>query len=175
MITVGNNARIFIDGVQSNFYVYELVAPEIYTKWGVRAIRYVQESLIRGIQLLRTKTGLPTTVCNYKAGGVYKDSGTRIRESYDRMYGSKSKGLKVYLTSYSMHKFCGAADLKIGKLTSHQMAAVVFENQAKLMEIGIRRIENPEKTQSKHGKLGRDWLHIDTAITGLDYIVKVDP
>lgn len=175
MITVGNNARIYIDGVKSNFYVHELVAPEIYTKWGIRAIRYVQEPLIRAVQFLRDKTGLPITVCSYKSGGTYRDSGTRCLESYIRMYGGKVKGLAKWLATYSMHRFAGALDLKIGKLTSFQMAKLIFKYSKELMAFGIRRIENPEKTQSKHGKLGRDWLHMDTALTGLDYIVKVNP
>jgi len=170
MITIGNNARISIDGEQSNFLVYELVAPEIYLKWGVRAIRYVQEPLIRAAQFLRGETGLPITVCNYKAGGPYKDSGTRSLESYMRMCGAE-KGVERYLDTYSMHKFCGALDLKIGDLSSHEMADLIRKYENILINMGIRRIENPEKTKGKV----RDWLHMDTAITGLDYIVQVNP
>lgn len=173
MITVSSNGRIYIDGIESNFFVYEFVAPEIWSKWGVSAIRYIQESIIIASQLLRDKTNLPVTICNYKQGGTYKDSGTRILESYIRMYSHKSYEIQLakYLATYSMHKFCGADDLKIGKLTSHQMAEVVFENEKELMAIGITRIENPDKTKGKN----RDWLHIDTAITGLDFILKVNP
>ena len=174
MITVDNNARIFINKVESNFFVYEFVAPEIWNKWGVSSIRYIQEPIILATQFLRTKTGLPITICDWKSGGTYKDSGTRVKESYDRMYGEE-EGLNKYLATYSMHKFCGADDLKIGSLTSKEMADVVKENEKPLMEIGIKRIENPQKTQSKHGKLGRDWLHMDTAITGLPFILQVDP
>lgn len=87
------------------------------------------------------------------------------------MYGGKAKGQSRYLGTYSMHKFCGAADLKIGSLTSHKMAALVDKYEKELMEIGIRRIENPDKTKGKN----RDWLHIDTATTGLNYIIRVNP
>lgn len=170
MITIKTDGRIYIDEEKSNFYIFEFVAPEIYAKWGNRSLRYVQEAIIRGTQLLRTVTGLPTTVCNYKTGGAYKDSGTRILESYERMYG-KTKGKGKYLATYSMHKFLGAADLKIGSLSSNEMAKFVFDNEKELMEIGIRRIENPDKTKGKV----RSWLHIDTGNTGLDYIVKVNP
>ena len=170
MITVKSNGRIYIDEIESNFFVYEFVAPEIWAKWGLSAIRYIQESIIRASQLLRDKTGLPITICNYKQGGTYKDSGTRILESYERMCGI-NEGLERYLATYSMHIFCGAGDLKIGDLTSHEMADVVFENEKELMEIGIRRIENPDKTKGKN----RDWLHMDSAITGLPYILKVNP
>jgi len=170
MITVKNNGKLFIDGKESNFYIHEFVAPEIWEKWGTRSLRYIQEAIIRGTQFLRTNSGLPVTVNNYKTGGTCKDSGTRTKESYERMYG-KSKGQSKYLATYSMHKFCGATDLKIGSLTSHQMAALVEKYEKELMALGIRRIENPDKTKGKN----RDWLHIDTGNTGLDYIVKVDP
>lgn len=171
MITVKNNAKIYIDSKESNFYAHEFVAPEIWEKWGTRSIRYIQESIIRGAQFLRNKAGVGVTICNYKFGGTYRDSGTRTLQSYERMYGGKTKGKAKYLATYSMHKFTGAADLKIGKLTSHQMAALVDKYEKELMEIGIRRIENPDKTKGRN----RDWLHIDTANTGLDYIIKVNP
>lgn len=171
MITVGNKARIFIDGEESNFYVHEFVTPETWAKWGARSIRYIEEAIVRGSQFLREKADVGITVCNHATGGPYKDSGTRTVDSYIRMKGSKSKGQASYLATYSMHKFCGAADLKIGKLTSHQMADLVSEYEKELMEIGIRRIENPDKTKGEN----RDWLHIDTATTGLTYIVRVNP
>ena len=169
MITITSNGRLFIDGKKSNFSIYEFVAPEIWNKWGVRSLRYVQEAIIRGSQLLRNATGLSVTICNYKWGGVYKDSGTRILESYIRMYGAK--GREKYILTYSMHKFCGAADLKIGNLTSHEMADLVFKNEKELMAIGITRIENPDMTKGRT----KDWLHIDAAQVGLNYIIKVNP
>lgn len=171
MITVKSGGKIFIDGKESNFYVHELVAPEIWNKWGTRSIRYIQEPIVRAAQFLREKAGVGITINNYKSGGTYRDSGTRTLESYQRMYGGKAKGQTKYLSTYSMHKFTGAADLKIGKMTSHQMAALVDKYEKELMEIGIKRIENPDKTKGR----SRDWLHIDAATTGLDYIVRVNP
>lgn len=171
MITVKSGGRIYIDGSKSNFYIYEFVAPEVWSKWGIRSLRYIQEAIIRGSQLLRTKSGLSITINNYRASGTYRDSGTRTLESYQRMYSNKTTGKAKYLKTYSMHKFCGAVDLKIGKLSSTEMAKILFENEKELMEIGIRRIENPDKTKGKN----RDWLHIDTGSSGLDYIVKVNP
>lgn len=171
MITIGNNARIYIDGKESNFYVHEFVTPETWKKWGVRSIRYVEEAVVRSTQFLREKAGVSVTVCNHATGGSYRDSGTRTVDSYIRMKGSESKGKASYNSTYSMHKFAGAADLKIGTMTSHQMAGLVFRYEKELMKIGIRRIENPDKTKGRN----RDWLHIDTGTTGLDYIVKVNP
>lgn len=171
MITVKSGGKIFIDGKESNFYVHEFVAPEIWNKWGTRSIRYIQASVVKAAQFLRGKAGVGITINNYASGGAYKDSGTRTLESYGRMYGGPTKGKSKYLSTYSMHKFCSASDLKIGSLTSHQMAALVDKYEKELMKIGICRIENPDKTKGKN----RDWLHIDTATTGLEYIVKVNP
>lgn len=170
MIEIKPDARIYIDGQKSNFFIYEFVAPEIWAKWGVNSLRYINEGIIRGAQILRTASGLSTTINNYNSGGTYQDSGTRTLQSYERMYG-KDKGLAKYLATYSMHKFCGAADLKIGDLSSKEMAELVRKNEAELMVVGIRRIEDPEYTKGKN----RDWLHIDTANSNKDYIIKVKP
>ncbi len=173
MIPVKGHGKIFIDGAKSNFYLHEFVAPEIWSRWGLSSLRYIQESIIRASQLLRDKTGLPITICNYIEGGTYRDSGTRILESYERMYSSKCtiEQADKYIKTYSMHKFTGAVDLKIGDLTSHEMAAFVFKNEKELMKMGIRRIENPYKTKGKT----RGWLHYDSAQTGLNYILTINP
>lgn len=173
MIKVDSTGRIFIDGEKSNFYVHEFVTPETFKKWGARSLRYIEEAVIRGAQVLRDASGLSITICDYNGGGPYRDSGTRILESYQRMYSSKSKEaqLQKYLKTYSMHKFGGAADLKIGKMTSHEMEKLVRDNEEELLRVGIRRIENPDKTKGKN----RDWLHIDTGNTGKPYIVQVNP
>lgn len=171
MISVKSGGKIFIDGKESNFYVHEFVAPEIWAKWGTRSIRYIQASVVKAAQFLREKSGASITINNYEFGGTYRDSGTRTLESYQRMYGGKAKGQSRYLGTYSMHKFCGAVDLKIGKMSSHQMSDLVDKYEKELMNIGICRIENPDKTKGK----SRGWLHIDTATTGLNYIIRVNP
>lgn len=169
------DAQIYIDGKVSNFNIHEFVSPEIYEKWGnVQSLRYIDESIILAAQFIRDKTGLGVTINDYAFGGQYRDSGTRSIDSYIRMYG-KAKGQDKYLMTYSMHKFCGAADLKIGSngnyMSSEDMAEFVLDNEAELMAIGIRRIENPKKTIGR----SKDWLHIDTGNSASDFILQVNP
>jgi|TARA_Y100000310_G_scaffold311768_2_gene358361 hypothetical protein len=172
-------AMIYIDGKESNFDIHEFVCPEIYERWGNKqSLRYIDEAIILAAQYIRDKTGLGVTINDYAYGGQYRDSGTRSPESYGRMYGT-SKGLDKYLITYSMHKFCAAADLKIGSkgnyMSSEDMAEFVLDNESDLMAIGIRRIENPKFTVSKHGKKGKDWLHIDTGNSASEFIIQVNP
>ncbi len=168
-------ARIYINGKSSNFNIHEFVAPEIYEKWGnIQSLRYIDEAIILAAQFLRDKTGLGVTINDYAYGGQYRDSGTRSADSYGRMYGA-SKGQDKYIMTYSMHKFCGAADLKIGSngeyMSSEEMAELVLDHEDELMDIGIRRIENPKFTVGK----SKDWLHIDTGNSGSDIIIQVNP
>lgn len=189
LVTVKNSGRIYINGDKSNFYVHEFVAPEILQRWKNGALRCIDDRIVIATQLLRTETGLSTTVNSYGFGGPYKDSGTRSPMSYTRMRFKmhKDKGLTAdsaleackmdYLNTYSLHKSQQAADLKIGNLTSFQMVALIQDEKnnltelgKKLMEIGVRRIENPQDTKGRN----RGWLHMDLAWTGLDHIQIVD-
>lgn len=173
-ITVRSDGKIFIDGKESNFFHHEFLPPELVAKYGIKSIRYIDDRIIIATQFVRTETGLSTTVNNYGFGGGYKDSGTRIVQSYQRMYG-KDKGLFKYANTNSMHKYRSAGDLKVKGMSSFEMVDFVMDNQIKLMKIGIYRVENPKFTASKKGKLGRDWLHMDTGNEGNDHIRQVNP
>lgn len=184
--------KIYIDGEESKFNIQEFVAPEIYTRWGAsQSLRYVNEWRIRAAQLIREKAKTSVTICNWSYGGTYKDSGSRTLESYIRMHSSgfEKKGyegdeiidkcLQKYLNSWSKHKYFDADDYKIGVhnnyWSSEKMAELVLDHEKELMDIGVRRMENPEKTASRHGKLGRDWLHLDGGSSQTDYILQVNP
>jgi len=173
MITLQGD-RIYIDGEKSNFNIHEFVAPEIYEKFGAKSLRYIQEPLIRAAQYIRDAANTMVTINDYHYSGTYRDSGTRTAESYARMY-TPASGLDKYIMTYSMHKFTGAIDIKIGVKgaywSSEDMAELVLDHEKDLMDIGIRRMENPQATKGKN----RSWLHLDTGNSGTDYILQVNP
>ena len=101
--------------VSDNFYLDEFVNPTTYNKFGYKSQRYIRPELIKIAQCLRSFTGLPCTINNWASGGAYKESGLR---DFHTTTGA----------SYSAHKFGAAIDIKIGDLTSVQMAQIIIDN-----------------------------------------------
>lgn len=136
--------------VSKNFYLDEFINPDTYKKFGYKSQRYIRPELIQIAQLLRDFTKLPITVNDWATGGGYSESCLR---DFNTSTGAK----------YSAHKFGAGMDLKIGDLTSTQMAHIIIDNYEDIFKpLGITRIENPEFTRGKY----RDWLHIDVLWTG---------
>ena len=144
--------------VSDNFCLDEFINPTTYNKFGAKSQRYIRPELIRIAQTLREFTGLPITINNWATGGAYKESGLR---DFNTSTGA----------GYSAHKFGAGMDLKIGKLTSHEMAQIIIDNWDIFKELGLTRIENPDFTKGKN----RDWLHIDVLWTGSDELQIVNP
>lgn len=136
--------------VSDNFFLDEFINKTTYNKFEIKSSRYIRPELITAAQLFRDLTGESVTICNWATGGSYNESGLR---DFNTSTGAK----------YSMHKFTQAIDIKCGKMTSWEMYNVIKDNWSAFYKIGIRRVEHPDYTQTKNGKLGRDWLHIDMA------------
>jgi len=143
---------------KKNFYLDEFIDPITYRKFGRQSQRYIRPEIIKATQCLRELVGLPITVNNWAAGGSYKESGLR---NFNTSTGA----------SYSMHKFGGAADLKIGNLSSFEMVEILKNHEEVIMDLGIRRYENPEFTKGRN----RSWLHIDSAWTDCNGLLMVNP
>jgi hypothetical protein len=144
--------------VSENFSLDEFINPTTYKKFGYKSQRYIRPEVIRIAQTIRSFTGLSVTINNWATGGGYKESGLR---DFTTSTGA----------SYSAHKFGAGADLKIGKLTSHEMAKIVIDNWDMFKELGLTRIENPDFTKGKN----RDWLHFDVLWTGSEELQIVNP
>jgi hypothetical protein len=137
--------------VSKNFYLDEFVDEETYRRFGAKAQRYIRPELIKIAQTLRDFTGESITINNWATVGTYKESGLRNFQT--------STG-----ATYSAHKFGAAIDLKIGQMTSYQMANIIIENWEMFKVLGVTRIEDPKYTEGKN----RGWLHIDVLHTGSD-------
>ena len=145
--------------VSQNFNLDEFINPTTCNKFEAKSQRYIRPELIKIAQCIRSFTGLGVTINNWATGGGYKESGLR---DFNTSTGA----------SYSAHKFGAGMDLKIGDLTSVQMAQIIIDNYEDVFKaLGVTRIENPEFTRGKN----RDWLHIDTLFTGSDKSVIVNP
>lgn len=134
--------------ITPNFYLDEFINPETYNRFKERSTRYIRQELVIAVQLFRDIVGKGVTVNDWYNGGGYQESGLRDFET-----GTGA--------TYSMHKFGAAADLKVSKMTSYEMAEVVKENWLDFRAAGVRRIENPAYTKGAY----RDWLHLDLGDT----------
>lgn len=144
--------------ITDNFYLDEFINPTTYNKFGMKSQRYIRPEIIKAVQYLRTYTNLPITINNWFNGGSYKESGLR---DFNTSTGA----------SYSAHKFGAAADLKIGKLDSFEMEEIILSQEDILIQLGIKRYENPEFTKGKY----RSWLHIDCLNERANKLIKVNP
>jgi hypothetical protein len=70
------------------FKVHEVVPPELWERYGVSAIRYMDPRLLANLAALREKIGLPMTINNYGLNGDRTASGLRTPESAHYSLGS---------------------------------------------------------------------------------------
>lgn len=144
--------------VSRNFYLDEFIDKGIYNRFEAKSQRYIRPELIKIAQLLRSHIGQPMTINNWWTGGAYSESGLR---SFKTSTGAL----------YSAHKYGAAMDLKIGVMTSEEMAQLIKDSYEILKPLGVTRIEDPAFTKGKH----RDWLHIDTLFTGKKNLQIIKP
>lgn len=144
------------------FDLREFVDQRTWNALGPRCALLIQPRTVRCCDLVREKTGAPTTVNNWhfaKQGQrVYQSSGFRSR--FDETG-----------AAYSMHRLGLAADLKVRGMTPRQVLQVILANEAEFIALGLSRIEDLDFTPS--------WLHIDLAprIAGMpeDKIIFFEP
>lgn len=140
--------------ITENFFLDELVHPDIYFKFGKNCQRFLDMRVVIGLQFLRTKLDESFTVNNWATGGGFMFSGLR---PFDSEIGA----------SFSAHKFARAYDpkCKSGPAKIHQ---AIRENEGELIQSQrITRVESIDHTPT--------WAHIDNLFTGKDSIVFFNP
>ncbi|MFA6125543.1 hypothetical protein [Sphingomonas sp.] len=133
-----------------HFKLTELVDPDIYAARGDRAWELLQPAILVALDDLRAAFG-PVVVNNWADGGPYKESGLR---TFTTKTGAP----------YSMHRFGGAMDCKIGIPSAEAVDYIV---KHRLRFPTITTMERPEATPT--------WLHIDCRNHGRDDIWIVNP
>jgi len=127
------------------FKIHELVPEKMYNRFGESAWRYIDEKLIKSIDLLKEHFPNGTiTINNYVFGGNRHWSGLRTIES-------------DYYSSTSMHSFGKAADMVFSEYKTEEVRQYIIDNPDLFPDI-------------KGLELNVSWLHID--VRNEDKLVK---
>ncbi len=126
------------------FDVRECVDARTWRILGVKAMWMVDPKSVRNADLVREKTGAPTTINNWhfaKPGQtVYDSSG--FRPIWDETGGLLSQ-----------HRRGCADDLKVRGMQPPQVLQIIMANLDEFLDAGLTTIEQVEYTRS--------WLHLD--------------
>ena len=126
------------------FKLHELVSPAVYAHFGVFGWKFLDEGLLKDIDLLRDLWGKPLTINNYAWGGSYKESGLRC---------NTDSIVKAKKTPYlSAHCLGRAFDIKPENIKdTPELYKFIQLNFHKFNSIS--RMENIKSAQT--------WVHID--------------
>ena len=145
----------------TNFYLDEVIPPEIYSARGAKAVSLIDMRIVWGAQALRdfcVEEGykdVSFTVNNWINGGDRDESGRRLANT--------RTGAK-----WSQHKDGRALDIKPKGITIKQLFEVLQKHKDYFIDRGwITTVEDIEVTKT--------WLHIDCRYTGLDHIFIFNP
>ncbi len=138
-------------GLNKYFIIPEFVPPEIFDKFGVNSLRFIDPRLITIAVFVREKTGLSVTINDWFWGGQFQNSGYRTPEC--------SEGADL-----SAHKRSVAVDLKIKNWGKKEWKVFVKENKRELIKLGATAIEDLDYTEN--------WLHITTECF-IEYVGKL--
>lgn len=126
------------------FRLNELVSPGVYAHFGIFAWKFLNQGMLRDLDLLRELWGKPIIINNYAWGGSYKESGLRC---------NTDSIVKAKKTPYlSAHCLGLGFDIKPEYIKDlPDLIKCVQTNYHKFTTIS--RMENPQFTPS--------WLHLD--------------
>lgn len=129
------------------FKIQELVSKAVYEKYGEKSWEFIDERLIKTLDLLREHFNKPITVNNWIFGGNLHQRG--LRANKDEIVKSKSD---YYISQHCLGK---AVDLNVKGMTAQEVYEEILKNKSKFPLIS--RIENIKNTPT--------WVHIDVANT----------
>lgn len=127
------------------FKIQELVSKAVYEKYGEKSWEFIDERLIKTLDLLREHFNKPITVNNWLFGGNLHQRG--LRANKDEIVKNKSD---YYISQHCLGK---AADLNVKGMTAQEVYEDILKNKGKFSLIA--RIENIKNTPT--------WVHIDVA------------
>ncbi len=138
--------------VSEHFELREFFPPETIELHGDNCINYIDPKLPVILEKIRELCGnRPMVINTWHKGGNFRYRGFRPQHC---TVGAKK----------SMHKQGKAADFDIVGLTANQVRAIIRENAAELMLLGLTRIET-----------GTMWVHIDLKYTGKKTLQEFRP
>ena len=115
----------------------QVLPPEVYKKYGVTGLQFIDDRLLTFIDKLRKNLGVPLVVNN---GSTYTQSGLRDED----FYGTPEKLCK----SFSQHRFGRGVDFRSSKMSSQEIRRHIIENKHLYPEVSFIEV-------------GISWVHID--------------
>lgn len=140
--------------ISANFELEEFIYPEVFARYGVNSLWFLDYRLIAIAQYFRDNLGKSITINNWHTGGQYKESG--LRDFATATGGSKSQ-----------HKYGKALDLKVAELTPAQVFDFIHMHWTELSALGMTTTEDIQYTPT--------WNHIDTRYWGDSKLHIVKP
>ena len=129
------------------FKIQELVSEQVYKKYGEKSWMFIDEKLIKTLDLLREHFNKPIIVNNWLWGGELHQRG--LRANKDEMVANKKD---YYISQHCLGK---AVDFNVKGMTAQEVYEEIIKNKDKFYLIS--RIENIKYTPT--------WVHIDVANT----------
>lgn len=127
------------------FKIQELVSEAVYKKYGEKSWMFIDEKLIKVLDLLREHFNKPVIVNNWCFGGNLHQRG--LRANKDEMVVNKKD---YYISQHCLGK---AVDFNVKGMTAQEVYEEILKSKDKFYLIS--RIENIKNTPT--------WIHIDVA------------
>lgn len=138
-----------------HFDIEELVSPEVFKKYGVKAWMFFDPRLLITIDWIRKELGLPMIINNWVWGGPFTQRG--LRENTSRIVAEKTEAGKIYLSG---HVLAMAVDFDVEGMEAEDVRQWLVERQYDL-PFPIRL------------ETGVSWCHLDVMGTGVKvYLFK---
>jgi len=138
--------------ISENFYLDEVMHPDVYKKFGKKSRWFIDHRLIDIVQYIRTATDKPITINTWFDGGKFKERGLRDPKTKTG-------------AQYSQHKFGKALDFTVSGMTADEVREKILgEWKDDLINLGLTAIE-----------AGVSWVHIDIRNTGINDIMIFYP
>ena len=142
------------------FKIQELVSKAVYEKYGEKSWEFIDERLIKTLDLLREHFNAPITINNYKWGGNLTQRGIRCIEC--RLVKERLEEGRPYA---STHYTFQALDINVKGWSAKDVYEEILKNQKKFKH--IKRMENIAYTPT--------WTHIDNKDVGKPNIYIFNP
>jgi len=140
--------------VSKNFFLDEVIHPNIYNRFKGMSTKYINKELIILLQLIRDNYGEPIYINTWATGGVLINSG--LRDYKTPLGGKLNRSRHYYGLCLDLH----TKDIKA--LQKH-----IYENRDKYFRLGLTVIEDFKYTPT--------WCHISVEWTKLDKVQIIKP
>lgn len=135
--------------ISDNIFITEVVSQDVYNKFGINAVWFLDHRIINVVEWLRVYFNKPVILNNWYNGGKIEHAGYRTP---DCRIGAK----------FSQHKFGRALDFNIQDFQPEVIRNFIRKQFPMLRNLGLSAMEKDTPS----------WVHIDCRYTGLKYLLE---